>query len=372
MTASASDGSAFVYDLSGNMTSVSGPLGSRTLVYDDENRSTTITYPGGTDTFVWNALGQRMRATFWGPGCVRRYFYDGQRVLEETNDAGGIYARYIAEGRSYYDPLLLFARCSGEVRYPLYDGIGTTQRLVDQNGTVTDSYTIDAFGKPFSSTGTTRNPYRYGGAWDYFTDYLGSGLLQLGHRFYWPEIGRFIQQDAAGDGVNWYAYVDDNPVTGIDPEGLLKGGGEWYGWPWKVAGLGSGGYAGYHKGELFGYGRLGAGFGGGASVEPNGGAPGYGSYRPCDNVPLRGGFILGASGEISATVWRWKFGYDFGEAGFRQGWDTRGQRVPYRRKRGWICGANPNVLDLRHFGLGLTANIGIDFGGYLNLKKLPF
>ena len=184
------------------------------------NRPTSISHPGGTDTFSWNALGQRMRATFWGPGCVRRYFYDGQRVLEETNDAGGIYARYIAEGSSYYDPLLLFARCSGEVRYPLYDGIGTTQRLVDQNGTVTDSYTLDAFGKPFSSTGTTRNPYRYGGAWDYFTDYLGSGLLQLGHRFYWPEVGRFIQQDPAGEGVNWYAYVDDNPVTGIDPEGL--------------------------------------------------------------------------------------------------------------------------------------------------------
>ena len=184
------------------------------------NRPTSISHPGGTDTFSWNALGQRMRATFWGPGCVRRYFYDGQRVLEETNDAGGIYARYIAEGSSYYDPLLLFARCSGEVRYPLYDGIGTTQRLVDQNGTVTDSYTLDAFGKPFSSTGSTRNPYRYGGAWDYFTDYLGSGLLQLGHRFYWPEVGRFIQQDPEGEGVNWYAYADDNPVTGIDPEGL--------------------------------------------------------------------------------------------------------------------------------------------------------
>ena len=33
-------------------------------------------------------------------------------------------------------------------------------------------------------------------------------------------MGRFIQQDPAGEGVNWYAYVDDNPVTGIDPEGL--------------------------------------------------------------------------------------------------------------------------------------------------------
>ena len=46
------------------------------------------------------------------------------------------------------------------------------------------------------------------------------GLLQLGARWYWPELGRFIQQDPARDGVNWYAYVNNDPLTGIDPEGL--------------------------------------------------------------------------------------------------------------------------------------------------------
>jgi RHS repeat-associated protein len=92
--------------------------------------------------------------------------------------------------------------------------------LVDQNETVTDSYTIDVLGRLFSSTGSTRYPYRFGGDWGYITDTPGSGLLQLGARTYWPEIGRFIQQDPAKDGVNWYAYVGDDPLTGIDPEGL--------------------------------------------------------------------------------------------------------------------------------------------------------
>ena len=53
---------------------------------------------------------------------------------------------------------------------------------------------------------------------NYLTD--PSGMLQLGARFYWPEVGRFVQQDPVGDGVNWYAYVDGNPVRGIDPTGL--------------------------------------------------------------------------------------------------------------------------------------------------------
>ncbi len=42
----------------------------------------------------------------------------------------------------------------------------------------------------------------------------------LGARYYWPELGPFISQDPIGDGVNWYAYVRNNPVVRVDPEGL--------------------------------------------------------------------------------------------------------------------------------------------------------
>ena len=45
-------------------------------------------------------------------------------------------------------------------------------------------------------------------------------MLQLGARYYWPELGRFVQQDPSGSGMNWYAYVGNNPVVYIDPEGL--------------------------------------------------------------------------------------------------------------------------------------------------------
>jgi len=41
----------------------------------------------------------------------------------------------------------------------------------------------------------------------------------LGARCYWPEIGRFIQQDVVGDGINWYGYVGSNPVREVDPSG---------------------------------------------------------------------------------------------------------------------------------------------------------
>jgi len=93
--------------------------------------------------------------------------------------------------------------------------------LVGPAGTTTDSYTLDAFGRnqgPQASA--TWYPFRFGGEWSYLTD--PSGLLQLGARFYRPEAGRFIQQDPEGDGANWYAYVGNNPLAGLDPEGLYR------------------------------------------------------------------------------------------------------------------------------------------------------
>ena len=43
-------------------------------------------------------------------------------------------------------------------------------------------------------------------------------------RYYDPSIGRFISEDPkgfAGSGVNWYAYVGNNPVNGNDPTGNM-------------------------------------------------------------------------------------------------------------------------------------------------------
>ncbi len=42
----------------------------------------------------------------------------------------------------------------------------------------------------------------------------------MGHRYYNPGTGRFISQDPAGDGDNWYAYAGNSPTNGSDPSGL--------------------------------------------------------------------------------------------------------------------------------------------------------
>ena len=119
------------------------------------------------------------------------------------------------------NPRIRYWRTGDISRFPLYDNIGTARGLVDASGTVTDNYVLDTFGRYVSGAGSTANPYKYGGAWGYITD--PSGMLQLGHRFYWPEVGRFVGQDPIGDGVNWYAYVGGDPSVAVDPPGLGAG-----------------------------------------------------------------------------------------------------------------------------------------------------
>jgi uncharacterized protein RhaS with RHS repeats len=42
----------------------------------------------------------------------------------------------------------------------------------------------------------------------------------MGHRYYDTRIGRFLSQDPAGEGDNWYAYADNSPTNETDPFGL--------------------------------------------------------------------------------------------------------------------------------------------------------
>ena len=47
-----------------------------------------------------------------------------------------------------------------------------------------------------------------------------SNLYYYAARYYDPYIGRFTQRDPIGDGVNWYAYVANNPLRFVVPTGL--------------------------------------------------------------------------------------------------------------------------------------------------------
>lgn len=104
----------------------------------------------------------------------------------------------------------------------LADASGNSRGLLNSSQTATDGYNWDAFGNLVSRFGS--NPTGF--AWNVSSGYQSDaddGLTLLGHRYYDKRIGRFITQDPAGDGDNWYAYAGNDPINGTDPTGLSNG-----------------------------------------------------------------------------------------------------------------------------------------------------
>jgi RHS repeat-associated protein len=80
---------------------------------------------------------------------------------------------------------------------------------------------FDAFGKATLVNGAESPDRHRANTKD--TDPL-SGLINDGFRYRDPTLGAFLSRDPAGfiDGPNLYVYVQQNPWTKFDPEGLFK------------------------------------------------------------------------------------------------------------------------------------------------------
>ena len=94
--------------------------------------------------------------------------------------------------------------------------MGSNIVSTDDNQNVLARYEYDVFGAIRSETGTSDNTCKFTGK-EFDAD---SNLYYYGARYYDPYIGRFTQRDPIGDGVNWYAYVANNPLAFVDPTGM--------------------------------------------------------------------------------------------------------------------------------------------------------
>ncbi|SCM52658.1 RHS repeat-associated core domain-containing protein, partial [Hafnia alvei] len=126
----------------------------------------------------------------------------------------------------------------------LYDcnHLGTPQQLINLNGDIDWSITLDAWGNALSEENPHQlhQPIRMQGQ-QYDEE---SGLHYNRHRYYDPTIGRYITQDPIGlrGGLNPYTYPL-NPIMNIDPKGLcledacvLEGAAVYSLWQWLVVG----------------------------------------------------------------------------------------------------------------------------------------
>ena len=195
------------YDENGNLTSD----GTTTYTWDARNRLITMNDPSVSGNFVYDALGRRVSKTI--NGTTTEYIYDGNDIVAEIQ-GGAVGATYL---RSLNIDESFIRQSSSGTEYYHTDALGSTMALSDDTGTVQTTYSYGSFGST-TIFGSSSNPFQYTGR-----ENDGTGLFYYRARYYSSELKRFISEDPLrllGSGTNLFNYVNNNPISWIDPTGL--------------------------------------------------------------------------------------------------------------------------------------------------------
>jgi RHS repeat-associated protein len=197
-------GTAISYGLRGNLASA----GSVGYGYDPLSNLTS--------TSTGAALAYEPTGRLWSvaSGGTTTFLYSGSDLVAEYNGVGTLLRRYVP-GPGTDAPVIWYEGSgAGDRRFLLADPQGSIIAVTNSAGGSLATNTYDEYGIPAAGN---QGRFQYTGqAW-----LPELGLYHYKARAYSPTLGRFLQTDPSGysDGLNWYAYVGNDPLNKTDPTG---------------------------------------------------------------------------------------------------------------------------------------------------------
>jgi len=172
---------------------------------------------GGSAAYQISALGQRVMKQLPEASTVFHYDREG-RIIAESDAADNVMREYLWLGElpiAYFDGTSLY--------YVHTDHLGTPRLLAGGTGAPVWRWE----GPPFGEGAADEDPDGNGVQVSYNLRFPGqyfdkeTNLHYNYFRDYDPAIGRYIQSDPIGlrGGINTYAYVENKPLSSIDPTG---------------------------------------------------------------------------------------------------------------------------------------------------------
>jgi len=227
----------------GSQTYTYTPRGSLKEVYDNSQQAHTFGYDSEglltakadmqqylLSLMGWDHAGRRIELSPNG-GTPWRFIYDPTAsvpavVVEDLN--GTPQAFYVREP----DGRLIARDAGGSLHYYFFDLLGSTVLMAPATeGNPTDRFYYTPWGQTVttgsraSTVATTANPYRYVGSLGYYHHHQDANLtdwLQLGVRFYDPELGRFERRDPIASYLgSEFLYGGARPTLMVDPSGMV-------------------------------------------------------------------------------------------------------------------------------------------------------
>jgi RHS repeat-associated protein len=194
----------------GNLTSD----GVNTYGYNELNQ---LTSRSGGVSLTYDALG-RLASTYSPGTSTTQFAYSGDQLVTEYDGSGNLLRRYAPGALGADDPIVWYEGSNTSSRRWLIDDYqGSVIAATDGTGAIIGGTpnTYDEYGVPGSAN---QGRFQYTG--QIYIPELG--LYHYKARTYSPTLGRFLEADPIGyiDDLDWYAYVKDDPINGIDPSGL--------------------------------------------------------------------------------------------------------------------------------------------------------
>ena len=216
-------GGDVLLDVSGTSTGVFEYDPSGNLVKDGLNRL----------EFSYNCLNlmQTVQTTVGASKAQFTYGSDGRKLSEKAGTGGFEYLGSLIY--AYRGGTLSLAQAvtdegtiqSAGVNYFIRDHLGSVRAVVDYTGKTVERNDYYPFGGRHENSAlslSATNRYKFGGKET--LEPVSLDMLDFGARFYDPRIARWNTQDPLAEqnpSVSLYAYCSNNPISRIDPDGML-------------------------------------------------------------------------------------------------------------------------------------------------------
>lgn len=185
-------------------------------------RLTRLTLTSGYYDYKYNDQGLRIQKKDYR-GITWDYIYDGDKLIFESSPHGKLNFLYDENNMLYG-----FIKDNTEKYLYIRDNLQNIIAITSLSGEIVVKYSYDAWGKLLSTTGSLAstigalNPFKYKG---YYYD-QESGMYYCKSRYYVPDWCRWLNADNFNylefdnlNNCNAFAYCENDPVLGYDPNG---------------------------------------------------------------------------------------------------------------------------------------------------------